>query len=107
MVMATFSGKVSKRSQKGVDGEKKCFFIMVKMLMMIRTSLFHKVSNGVKQGSCGDDVGEDGYDGSGDADDDKNNLVSQGLQRGQTRESEAEKGSRQEFLQVVNSQRDR
>ena len=37
----------------------------------------------------------------------KNNLVSQGLQRGQTRESEAERGSRQEFLQVVNSQRDR
>ena len=37
----------------------------------------------------------------------KNNLVSQGLQRGQTRELEAERGSRQEFLQVVNSQRDR
>ena len=43
----------------------------------------------------------------GDHSDDKNSLVSQGLQRGQTRESEAEKGSRQEFLQVVNSQRDR
>ena len=37
----------------------------------------------------------------------KNNLVSQGLQRGRTRELGAERGSRQEFLQVVNSQRDR
>ena len=73
--------------------------------LMIRTTLFHKVSNGVEKGSWGDDVGEDGYDGSGDADDD--NIVSQDLQRGRTRESEAERGSRQEFLQVVNSQRDR
>ena len=47
------------------------------------------------------------FDNGEDAADDKNNLVSQGLQRGQTRELEAERGSRQEFLQVVNSQRDR
>ena len=79
---------------------------MIVVMPMIRTTLFHKVSNGYEQRSWGDDVGEDGYDGSGDADDD-NNIVSQGLQRGQTRELEAERGSRQEFLQVVNSQRDR
>ena len=66
--------------------------------------------------SCKDDEGFHGYHGNEMIEDQgtevkttkiKNNLVSQGLQRGQTRELGAERGSRQEFLQVVNSQRDR
>ena len=56
------------------------------IIVMIRTTLFPKVSNGVKQGSWGDDVGENGYDGSGDADDENNNKlfhkISNGIEQG-------------------------